>query len=99
MWLCTDVTNSLASPSTHPRPPLFPSVFCREPFIGLLEQSVRQLGTSLSVVGDGGYFKGYGWKLKEVRNELIRQQHDFDIVLFTDSFVRNAHAGASANQL
>ena len=52
------------------------------------EQSVQQLGASLAVVGEGGFFKGYGWKLKEVRKELLRRQHEFDIVLFTDSFVR-----------
>jgi hypothetical protein len=38
------------------------------------------------VVGDGGYFKGYGWKLKEVRKELIRQRGSYNLVLFTDSF-------------
>lgn len=31
---------------------------------------------------------GYGWKLKKVRETLEREQHNYDIVLFTDSFDR-----------
>lgn len=29
---------------------------------------------------------GYGWKLKKVRESLVKFQDDYDIVIFTDSF-------------
>lgn len=58
----------------------------REPFIELVEQSVSDLGLKLHVAGIGGYFKGYGWKLKRVRETLEEFKDDYDIVIFTDSF-------------
>jgi hypothetical protein len=58
----------------------------REPFIGLLEKSARDIGANLVIAGEGGFFKGYGWKLKQVRDELIKQRGKFEMVLFTDSY-------------
>eukprot|EP00050_Salpingoeca_kvevrii_P008731 m.304754 g.304754 ORF g.304754 m.304754 type:complete len:826 (-) comp17278_c0_seq1:63-2540(-) len=58
----------------------------REPFIDLLEESVERLGLKLHIAGMGGFFKGYGWKLKTVHKFLVENSADFDIVLFADSF-------------
>jgi hypothetical protein len=48
----------------------------REPFIDLVEESVRKLGGSMKlyVAGDGEFFRGYGWKLKRVRQTLLEFQ-------------------------
>jgi hypothetical protein len=48
----------------------------REPFIDLVEESVRKLGGNMKlyVAGDGEFFKGYGWKLKRVRQTLLEFQ-------------------------
>ncbi|EGD76928.1 hypothetical protein PTSG_07269 [Salpingoeca rosetta] len=58
----------------------------REPFIELTEQSVGNIGKKLLVAGEGEFFKGYGWKLKKVRETLLKYKDDYDMVLFTDSF-------------
>lgn len=60
----------------------------REPFIGLVEESVAQLGPDirLHVAGDGEFFRGYGWKLKKMLETLLMFRGKYDLVIFTDSF-------------
>ena len=60
----------------------------REPFINLLERSVARLGPGfgLLVVGQGGTFHGYGYKLQAVLRGLKRWRKEYDLILFTDSF-------------